>query len=470
MTVPLPTVAEAINAGGPASVAWRNWFQAINDKFQAGDLTLADLEAAVADLQAQLAGLDSGSVAQGEGIAVYGSLADTLTIALRALGDDGSGTFKLLTRDDYGRLSGTADGNTDDVPEGVTNLYFTDERAQDAVGAAIAAGTGDGATLSYNDAGNAIGVTNTDKGSVAVAAHEAAADPHPQYATAAEAKAAAVADSITNGVTDVAPSQNAVFDALALKFDKAGGQISGDVELTGSGRRLKANLSGTPADRLFIATNVTNGVTNLGLAPDGTAQIAIFAAFNASDVTNASAIQLRADSTSSHINSLATGTGTVYPLGLRISSVEMVRLETTGDWVPATDNARALGTASLRWSAGHIVALNTYGAVTHAGTLSPAQITANQDNYAPTDHATTYRFRLSTDASRNLTGLQGGASGREVVIANVGSFDLVLVHDATSTAANRFLCPNSANLTLNPNDSVRCWYDATSSRWRVIGV
>lgn len=34
---------------------------------------------------------------------------------------------------------------------------------------------------------------------------------------AAAAKAAAVSDSITDGITDVAPSQNAVFDALALK-------------------------------------------------------------------------------------------------------------------------------------------------------------------------------------------------------------------------------------------------------------
>lgn len=36
------------------------------------------------------------------------------------------------------------------------------------------------------------------------------------------AKAAAVSDSITNGVTDVAPSQNAVFDALALKQNSLG--------------------------------------------------------------------------------------------------------------------------------------------------------------------------------------------------------------------------------------------------------
>jgi len=43
--------------------------------------------------------------------------------------------------------------------------------------------------------------------------------PTNKYFTDARAKAAAVADSITNGVTDVAPSQNAVYDALALKSD-----------------------------------------------------------------------------------------------------------------------------------------------------------------------------------------------------------------------------------------------------------
>ncbi len=39
------------------------------------------------------------------------------------------------------------------------------------------------------------------------------------YHTTARAKAAAVSDSITDGITDVAPSQNAVFDALALKYN-----------------------------------------------------------------------------------------------------------------------------------------------------------------------------------------------------------------------------------------------------------
>ena len=47
------------------------------------------------------------------------------------------------------------------------------------------------------------------------------------YFTAARAKAAAVADAIVDGVTDVAPSQNAVFDALALKAPLASPALTG---------------------------------------------------------------------------------------------------------------------------------------------------------------------------------------------------------------------------------------------------
>lgn len=49
--------------------------------------------------------------------------------------------------------NGVADSNTDNLSEGTTNKYFTDERAQDAVGNAV--GTG----LSYNDTTGAISVT-----------------------------------------------------------------------------------------------------------------------------------------------------------------------------------------------------------------------------------------------------------------------------------------------------------------------
>lgn len=63
------------------------------------------------------------------------------------------------------------------------------EAAQDAVGRAFNVVKSNGASVSYNDADNSLTVTNTDKGSTAVAAHVGQADPHPQYLTQAEGDA-----------------------------------------------------------------------------------------------------------------------------------------------------------------------------------------------------------------------------------------------------------------------------------------
>lgn len=89
------------------SIAWRNWLESANRALNDGSLSVSALQALVADLQAQVAALDAGGVRQGEGIALYGSLQDTLTIALRALDDSGAGALLAVTRDDFGRVSGT---------------------------------------------------------------------------------------------------------------------------------------------------------------------------------------------------------------------------------------------------------------------------------------------------------------------------------------------------------------------------
>ncbi len=111
--------------------------------------------------------------------------------------------------------------------------------------------------------------------------------------------------------------------------------------------------------------------------------------------------------------------------------------------------------------------LNVSQAVTWSGDISPSQITANQNDYAPSGFSTATTLRLNTDASHNLTGLAGGSGGRVIVVHNVGSFNLVLTNqDASSTAGNRFLF--GGDLTLVPDSSVTIKYDATSSRWRAV--
>ena len=55
-------------------------------------------------------------------------------VDLPDLPDAGGGALRKIERDQYGRVSGTSEATTDDLPEG-SNLYFTDQRARDAVGA-----------------------------------------------------------------------------------------------------------------------------------------------------------------------------------------------------------------------------------------------------------------------------------------------------------------------------------------------
>lgn len=102
--------------------------------------------------------------------------------------------------------AGPAD--TDALSEGATNLYFTDARAKSA---AVA----DSITDSVTDVAPSQNAVFDALAGKADSSHTHTASEITDFASAAQA--AAVADSITDGVTNVAPSQNAVFDALALK-------------------------------------------------------------------------------------------------------------------------------------------------------------------------------------------------------------------------------------------------------------
>lgn len=103
------------------------------------------------------------------------------------------------------------------------------------------------------------------------------------------------------------------------------------------------------------------------------------------------------------------------------------------------------------------------------GTVSPAQITANQNDYNPTNLARAWELRINSDAIRIITGLAGGADGRILHLTNVGSFPITLAHEDTgSTAANRFDLATATDADLKPRATMVLKYDAASSRWRTI--
>ena len=101
-----------------------------------------------------------------------------------------------------------------------------------------------------------------------------------------------------------------------------------------------------------------------------------------------------------------------------------------------------------------------------SGDLAPSQIAADQDDYNPTGLSSASVLRLSTDASRSITGLADGGDGRLMAIVNVGANPIVLKDaSAASGAANRFAF--GADVTLAAKRSAVLWYDATDNRWKL---
>ncbi|MES1156537.1 MAG: DUF2793 domain-containing protein [Alphaproteobacteria bacterium] len=108
------------------------------------------------------------------------------------------------------------------------------------------------------------------------------------------------------------------------------------------------------------------------------------------------------------------------------------------------------------------------GSFAFTGDVTPAQTTSDQNDYNVAGSAASV-LRLSSDATRTITGLAGGADGRILFIANVGSYDIILSNaDAGSSAANRFAF--AASVELPPNAACKLLYDATSARWRLISL
>ena len=102
-------------------------------------------------------------------------------------------------------------------------------------------------------------------------------------------------------------------------------------------------------------------------------------------------------------------------------------------------------------------------------TISPSQITSDQDNWNPTDFATADVIRLNFDTGgRAITGFAAWTSGRPKTIVNIsGNFGYIPCEHPDSSAANRVL--GAYDHIVAPYGTLIIEYDSTSSRVRVVG-
>jgi hypothetical protein len=100
-----------------------------------------------------------------------------------------------------------------------------------------------------------------------------------------------------------------------------------------------------------------------------------------------------------------------------------------------------------------------------AGQVTPATITADAHDYAPSAGDI---YRISSDAARNVTGWTAWTDGTVKLLVNVGVNNITLKHQSvSSSASNRFITPSASDYVLLPGAAATIYWDATDSRVRV---
>ena len=102
--------------------------------------------------------------------------------------------------------------------------------------------------------------------------------------------------------------------------------------------------------------------------------------------------------------------------------------------------------------------------------ISPAQITSDQDDYAPTGWAKCQVLRISGDNGfRAITSFSATFAGDRKTIVNVGTHPLYIPGDhPDGTAANR-VTGLFSDFFLGPGKAIDIMYDGTLSRWIILG-
>jgi hypothetical protein len=265
---------------------------------------------------------------------------------------------------------------------------------------------------------------------------------------------------------------------------KSNGASSAPSFDTPSGSGTVTN-TGTLTSNAVVLGNGTSDVKVVtGITTDGTSRISLGV-----NATTAGSLQLFGGTSGNAIIqtpavagtttiTLPGATGTLATLAgseaLTNKSVNGVTLVSGGSSTKylsedGTYTTPAGGGGSVTAGTNIAVSGSTVSALT--ATISPSQLTADQNNWSPTGWGNDISvIRVDGDSGlRMITGLVAGATNQIVELRNVGDNPVLLVtQSASSTAANTFDF-GEEDVVILPDQSVTIVYDGTDSRWKLYG-
>lgn len=252
---------------GDGSTAWNSITSYAN--VVPGDLntTLSDY-LLVTDLSDTVAELDGNQnlLIPNDSVIFEGATPDSYELTLVATDPTADRTITLPDATGTVALTSNIPSTTDGLNEGSTNKYFTDERAQDAVAAAIASGTHTNITITYDDNANTLSFTGaqtySDENAQDAVAAALAAGTHTNITVSYNDEENSI--SLTGAVTYTDENaQDAVGNSVGngLDYDDETGAISVDPS------EFALSAVGAPTGNVSMATYK---ITSLGTPTQAT--------------------------------------------------------------------------------------------------------------------------------------------------------------------------------------------------------
>lgn len=131
---------------------------------------------------------------------------------------------------------------------------------------------------------------------------------------------------------------------VSAKFDKTGGAIDGNINITGTGRKITGDFSNATApNRVLFQTSTANAVTAVGVVPNGAGSEARVTLYGGSDPANCSQADIRMTPTEMQLRSNFLGTGTHLPMTFYAGGAERLRIAPTTGNILATGGALGYG-------------------------------------------------------------------------------------------------------------------------------
>ena len=282
-----------------------------------------------------------------------------------------------------------------------------------------------------------------------------------------------LADAASNAVT-AGPGGNRVITAGSGAGVGKGGDIilqpGAQATSGGNGVTVFKNTSGVEKARVLESGQFISSTAGVGFG---------WSAAGASSITHG----LRCNNPGHGFITIQGQGNNVFSVDSNNGQTSIAAPSSSPNWrlllVNALNSESTTGEWALSCSASNGVAIVRDGSVSIAGgsfsfPSSTTAIATNQNDLILTGSAFQ---RINCTTASNLTGIApptGGThvDGRMIRVYNVGAANLTLVHNATSTAANRFFNSTLANIILAQHDYAELIYDITDNGsigpgWRV---